>query len=160
MGYVSGVFGTRGWLKIHSYTRPRSNLLEYPEWLVGKPGAWRSCKLTAGKILGPGLIVCLQGITTRDEAEALVREQIAVPKALLPRLPEHEYYWSDLIGMQVVNSDGADLGRVVRLVEAGDHDVLVSRTDREYLIPFVRERYVLDVDLAGRKILVDWHIDD
>ena len=46
------------------------------------------------------------------------------------------------------------------MMEAGDHDVMVSRADRDYLIPFVRERYVLNVDLDTGKILVDWHIDD
>jgi 16S rRNA processing protein RimM len=160
MGYVVGVFGTRGWLKIHSYTRPRSNLLDYPVWLFGKPGSWRPLKILACKIHGPSLVASLDGIMTREQAAEFVREQIAVTRAALPVLPEDEHYWADLLGMTVVNLDGAKLGRVVRLVEAGDHDVLVIRDEREYLIPFVRDRYICEVDRAVKRILVDWHLDD
>lgn len=160
MGYVSGVFGTRGWLKIHSYTRPRDNLIEYPRWLIGTPGNWREFVVAEGKPRGPTLVVSLRGVATREQAESLIHAQIAVPRAALPAPAGDEYYWADLIGMQVVNRDGADLGRVVRLVEAGDHDVLVSRAAREYLIPFVRDRYVLAVEQSAGRILVDWHIDD
>ncbi len=160
MGYIAGVFGTRGWLKIHSYTRPRSNLLAYSSWLVGQPGIWREFNLLASKPQGPMLLVELSDISTREQAAALVRSQIAVRRLALPVLPADEHYWSDLIGMMVVNLNGASLGPVIRLVETGDHDVLVTRAEREYLIPFVRHRYILEVDQATRKILVDWHIDD
>ncbi len=160
MGYVAGLFGTRGWLKIHSYTRPRSNLLAYATWLVGQPGTWREVVLLAGKSQGPMLLAEFSGISSREAAAELVRAQIAVRRVALPVLPQEQHYWSDLIGMTVVNLEGVDLGQVSRLVETGDHDVLVTRAERDYLIPFVRERYILEVDQAARKILVDWHIDD
>lgn len=160
MGYIAGVFGTRGWLKIRSFTRPRSNLFAYPTWLVGQPGAWREFMLLSSKSQGPTPLAALSGITTREQAAALLRHQIAVSRSVLPALPEEEHYWTDLIGMTVVNLDGANFGLVIRLVETGDHDVLVTRAAREHLIPFVRSRYVLDVDKVRRRIVVDWHIDD
>ena len=160
MGYIAGVFGTRGWLKVHSYTRPRSNLLAYSVWLVGQPGAWREFALLSGKSHGPTLLAELAGIGTREQASELLRGQVAVLRTALPALPEDEHYWSDLLGMTVVNLNGANLGVVIRLVETGDHDVLVIRAEREYLIPFVRGRYVVEVDVASRRIVVDWHIDD
>lgn len=160
MGYIAGVFGTRGWLKVHSYTRPRSNLLAYPIWLVGQAGAWREFTLLSSKPQGPILLATLSGISTREQAAELLRAQIAVARTALPALLEGEHYWTDLLGMTVVNLDGANLGLVIRLVETGDHDVLVTRGAREYLIPFVRDRYVREVDLAARRIVVDWHIDD
>ena len=160
MGYIAGVFGTRGWLKVHSYTRPRSNLLAYSVWLVGQPGAWREFALLSGKSHGPTLLAELAGIGTREQASELLRGQVAVLRTALPALPEDEHYWSDLLGMTVVNLNGANLGVVIRLVETGDHDVLVIRGEREYLIPFVRGRYVVEVDVASRRIVVDWHIDD
>jgi len=160
VGYVSGVFGTRGWLKVHSYTRPRTNLLGYPDWLVGTASRWIPFNLLDGKVRGPALVVELHGITSREQAAELVRAEIAITRAALPDLAKDEYYWADLIGMHVCNREGVDLGRVVRLVEAGDHDVIVCHAARDYLIPFVRKRYVLEVDRAAGSILVDWHVDD
>jgi len=157
MGQVAGVFGVHGWLKIHSHTRPRANLLGYKTWLLGEPGDWRSVKVTGSRAQGPNLLARLEGVDTREAAEALLRQQIAVARSALPRLARNEYYWADLIGMSVRDSQQRDLGRVVRLVEAGDHDVLVIRGESgETLIPFVQGVYVMHVDRAGGLIEVDW----
>ncbi|MGD9600561.1 MAG: ribosome maturation factor RimM [Gammaproteobacteria bacterium] len=160
LGQISGAFGTRGWVKIHSYTRPREHILDFDEWCVGRPGAWETYRVVGARVQGPSLIVALQGLDSREAADALRRAQVGVPRVRLPAPEPGEYYWVDLIGMEVMNQDGASLGRVVRLTEAGDHDVLVTRDSREHLIPFVRGIYVLNVDPAARRIMVDWHADD
>jgi 16S rRNA processing protein RimM len=157
MGQVSGVFGVQGWLKVHSHTRPRANLLDYKSWLLGHPGDWRTVKVTGSRAQGPSLLAKLDGVDTREAAEALLRQQIAVPRSALPKPARNEYYWAELIGMSVRNQEQRDLGQVVRLVEAGDHDVLVIRGEPgETLIPFVQAVYVLRVDRAARLIEVDW----
>lgn len=157
MGQVAGVFGVHGWLKIHSHTRPRVNLLGYKTWLLGKPGGWHPVKVTGSRSQGPSLLAKIEGVDTREAAEALLRQQIAVPRSALPRLGRDEYYWVDLIGMSVRDSRQRDLGQVVRLVEAGDHDVLVIRGEAgETLIPFVQGVYVTRVDRTGGLIEVDW----
>ena len=160
LGYISGVFGTHGWLKVHSYTRPRARLFDYREWLVGSPQAWQPFAVAAHKTQGPSLLVSLEGIAERDAAAALHRQTIAVPREALPAPGRDEYYWADLIGCKAVNREHHLLGNVRKLVEAGDHDVLVIRGEREYLIPFVPKTYVLEVDLLQRCITVDWHLDD
>lgn len=157
MGLVSGVFGVHGWLKVHSHTRPKTNLLAYKSWLLGRPGAWQPVKVTATRVQGPGLLAKIDGVDTREAAEALLRQSIAVPRSALPRLARDEFYWADLIGMSVRDTAHRDLGRVVRLVEAGDHDVLVIQGDTgETLIPFVQGLYVMRVDRAAGLIEVDW----
>lgn len=160
MGRIIGLFGTRGWLKIHSFTRPRSNLFEYRDWWVGQPGQWRTYQLSDHKVNGSTLLGVLAEITGREHAVALLKASIAIPRAALRQPSVGEYYWSDLLGAVVVNRDGVALGEIKRLVEAGDHDVMVVRGAREYLIPFVAQIYVLSVDLGARRILVDWHVDD
>ena len=78
----------------------------------------------------------------------------------MPPLTDGHYYWRDLVGLSVLNQDGLALGRVSGLLETGANDVLVVEGERQRLIPFVPERYVLRVDLTGGQIVVDWHADD
>ena len=160
LGHVSGVFGTHGWLKVHSYTRPRANLFEYRQWLIGSSSHWQPFTLEESKVHGPSLLVSLVGITARDAAVSLLRQTIAVVREALPKPGRNHYYWTDLIGSTVVNREQQQFGVVRSLLEAGDHDVLVVRGAREYLIPFVPDIYVLGVDLQQRQITVDWHLDD
>lgn len=160
VGRVSGVFGTRGWLKVQSYTRPRENLLGYKPWSLLYDGQWREFELAEGRRHHGGLIVLLSGFTEREQAATMVRCDIAVPRSELPGAPPGEYYWADLIGLKVANASGDALGEVTGLIETNAHDVLRVSGERERLIPFVTAVYVLEVDLDGGLIQVDWHKDD
>ncbi len=160
LGHVCGVFGTRGWLKVHSYTRPRANLLDYPFWWVGKSGETSRYQLEATQIHGHSYLALLEGFTTRESALSLLQAPILIPASELPCLAAHEFYWAELVGMEVITRDDHNLGAVTSLVEAGDHDVLVIRGQREYLIPFVQGHFVMEVARESRRIVVDWHPDD
>ena len=160
LGRINGVFGTRGWLKVFSYTRPRDNVLTYPAWCLEREDGWREYAVVATRRQGNGLVASLAGIDDRNAALACVGADIAVPRSALPRAGRDEFYWADLIGLAVVNREGLVLGAVTRLLETGANDVLVVRGERDRLIPFVREVFVLDVDLEDRTIRVDWHPDD
>jgi 16S rRNA processing protein RimM len=160
LGRISGIFGTRGWLKVYSYTRPRDGIFSYPVWNLSGLDGWHPFKLAEGKPQGNGLIAALAGIEDRNAAVNWVDSEIAVPRSELPARSDGEYYWADLIGAAVVTKDGISLGQVVHLVDTGAHDVLVVSGDRERLIPFVSGHYILDVDLVHARVVVDWHIDD
>jgi 16S rRNA processing protein RimM len=160
LGYICGVFGTHGWVKVHSYTRPRAHLLDYREWMIGQRQEWRKFSIIEHKVHGPSLLVKLSDITAREQAVTLLRQIVAIPRDALPSTGPNEYYWADLAGCTVFNREQQPLGTVRHLVEAGDHDVLVIRGEREYLVPFVLDVYVLNVDLAQRRIVVDWNLDD
>jgi 16S rRNA processing protein RimM len=102
-------------------------------------------------------------ITDRDAAQALKGSRIFVSRSSFPTAAADEFYWVDLIGLAVVNREGVDLGIVRDLVSTGPQTVLVieyAQGDavRELLIPFVSV-YVDDVDMAQRRILVDWQSD-
>lgn len=158
MGYVAAPFGVRGWIRVHAYTEAGDGLLDYPVWWLGKPGAWRECAVLESEVHSKSLVVRLEGCDDRDAAAALRGSLIAVPRESLPPAGADEYYWSDLIGLRVVNTQGQDLGRVEKLLETGANDVLVVQGERERLIPFVAP-FVLDVDLAAGRIRVDWDAD-
>jgi len=122
---------------------------------------------------GDALVCTAPEIADRDAAEALKGVRVFVSRAAFPAPDDDEFYWIDLIGLSVVNRDDAALGQVIGLIDTGPHCVLRVRPASaegeggeapaepaadERLIPFV-EAYVDSVDLAGRRIVVDWGLD-
>lgn len=165
LGHVSGLFGVKGWIKVYSYTRPAYNVLEYSDWLIGRQEAWRPFRVLDAREQGKTLIAQLAAdsgdapLPDRDAAAALIDLQIAVDRAHLPEPQAGEYYWFDLVGLDVVNRDGAALGTVKAMMETGANDVLVLDGDRERLIPFVVGEIVDAVDLESGRIVADWDPD-
>lgn len=159
LGRISGVFGVRGWVKVFSYTDPREAVLDYESWLLGHKGEWRPAKVAEGQRHGKTVVVRIDGFDDREQAATLIGSEIAVPKAALPEADEGHYYWSDLEGLQVVRSDGSELGKLAYLLETGTHDVMVIQGEKERLVPFVKDEIVLDVDLENGLITVDWEWD-
>lgn len=156
LGRVSGVFGVHGWVRVFSSTQPRDGILAYPDWHIGREGEWSVRRLEAGHVHGKGIVAKLAGSDDRDSARDLMGKGIAVPRSELPPTAPGEYYWTDLIGLQVFADDGHDLGVVASLMETGANDVLVVNGERERLIPFVMDDVVRCVDLRSGRLVVDW----
>ena len=160
VGRVSGVYGVRGWVRVHSYTAPRTAILEYGEWHLLLQGRWQPVELSGGRAHGKGIVVQFEAMDDRDRARELIGVEIAIPRSQLPPPEPGEYYWTDLEGLQVETLSGEPLGQVAYLLETGANDVMVVRDgERERLIPFVLEQYVKQVDLEGGCIRVDWDPD-
>ncbi|MDX1915900.1 MAG: ribosome maturation factor RimM [Methylophilus sp.] len=163
MGRIVAPYGVFGWLKVLPDTEALDGLLDYPTWWVGKNNQWHELVVETAKVHNDVLVVKLKGIDDRDAAFACKGQQVAVPRAALPEPEENEYYWSDLIGLQVKNQQGVDFGAVTDVFETGANDVLVVNTGKERgnierLIPFV-DQVVIAVDIAAKTMLVDWDAD-
>ncbi|WP_353108635.1 ribosome maturation factor RimM [Salinisphaera dokdonensis] len=161
LGHVSGLFGVKGWIKVYSYTRPAANLIEYEDWLIGRQDAWRPFRVIDAREQGKTLIAQIapgdeSPLADRDAAAALIDFEIAVERDQLPEPEPGEYYWFDLVGLDVVNRDGTELGRVKAMMETGANDVLVLQGDRERLVPFVVGEIIDEVDLKAGRIVADW----
>jgi len=159
LGRVSGLFGVQGWVKVFSFTRPREAILDYDRWFLSQDGEWQPAKVAEGKQHSKTVIVRLDGIHDRDQAAALIGKDIAISRDDLPKTGVGSYYWADLEGMQVLHRDGTELGEVAYLMETGANDVLVTKGERERLIPFIADQVILDVDFAKGIITVDWEWD-
>lgn len=157
LGYISAVHGIKGWVKVHSWTRPMEAILKYQPWLLGEEKS--PLKIVDGRKQGKGLVALLAGFEDREQAVTLVGLQIFVNRDQLPATAEDEYYWSDLEGLEVHTTRGEVLGRVERLMETGANDVLVIHGDRQHLVPFIQGQYVTRVDLEEGLIEVDWDPD-
>ena len=157
MGRVVGVFGVQGWVKIHSYTQPHTNLIRYRPWiLVGGAESCPDRTLLDARVHGKQVIALFDGCLDPSSARPFVGNTIMVPRLALPSLETEEYYWADLVGLQVFTSHGVELGSVIQLFETGANDVLVVRGDRERLIPYLPGRVVQQVDLAANRLVIEW----
>jgi 16S rRNA processing protein RimM len=159
LGKVGAVFGVRGWVKLWSYTDPPANLLEYNELELGQSGSWAPARLVEARPHGEALVGRFEGVEDRDGAAALVGAELAVAREALLPPGEGEYYWTDLVGLEVVNRAGVHLGRVREMMATGANDVMVVEGERERLVPFLPGHWVDRVDLAGGRIVVDWDPD-
>ena len=108
---------------------------------------------------GAILLVKFPGRDTPEDARLLTGANICIKRSQLPALENNEYYWSDLQGLTVINTENINLGVVNHLLTVGNNDVLVVKDKREYLIPYLMGQYVLSVDLANKVIRVDWDVD-
>ncbi len=160
LGRVSGLHGVRGWIKVFSYTDPRQAIFGYAPWTLDKNGERRIVEADQTREHGNRLLVRLAGIDDRDQAACWVGAEILVERGRLPPTAANEFYWADLIGLNVVTTDGLELGRVERLLETGANDVLVVAGDRQRLIPWLPDRVIAGVDLDAGQIRVEWNPDD
>lgn len=167
-GKITGCYGIKGWVKIHSYTEPQENLLGFDSWMLKRRGALEPITFSAGKRHGKGLIAHIEGVDDRDLAETFKGLEVAVEAASLPTLAKGDYYWRQLQGLQVwcQEEDKRELlGTVDYLIETGANDVLVvtacegSLDDRERLIPYVPGEVVTGVDLEAGTLEVNWFLD-
>jgi len=158
MGRVSAPHGVKGWIKVQPFTQEIDGLLDYPEWWLGGDGEWRQHRIAESAVHGAVVLARIEGYIDREAAMALKGTDVAIPRRLLPQNREGEYYWSDLLGMEVLNRHGERLGRVAKVLETGANDVLVLEGEKELLVPFV-DNVILNVDLAGGRLSVDWELD-
>lgn len=157
MGRIVAAHGIRGWVKIQTYTEYLDSLVDYKSWWIGQEhGPWQQVKVLHCEVHNKTLAAQLPDCPDRTAAEKLKGMMVAVPRSSFPEQNKDEYYWSDLIGLTVVNEAGETLGTVSKLLETGANEVLsVQGANAEILIPFVTT-IIKQVDLQHKTIRVDW----
>jgi len=155
IGEIVAPFGVRGQVKVRAYTAQIEHLRRHIRSVY--VGAERR-EYTLGKIIEhkPGLLViALGGVATRDAAEALRGQEIAIRESDAAPLEAGEYFIHQLYGLTVVAEDGATIGRVREVLETGANDVLVvARPDQsDALIPMIHD-VVQNLDIPGGRVVV------
>ena len=101
------------------------------------------------------LVLKLDGVDTRNDAEALRGAELRIPVEERPPAPEGEYYLSDLIGCRVERPDGEPIGEVIAWQDYGAAPLLeVRRGDRQFFVPFAAAFY-RTVDVDGKRIVME-----
>lgn len=161
MGRVSAPFGVKGWVRVQPFTETVDGLKPYATWWLNSAAGWQEVKVQALEVHTADVVAKLAGCEDRDAAAALKGTVVAVSRAEFPPAQQGEFYWADLVGLSVKNSEGLDLGVVTSMLETGANDVMVVRLGldgEERLIPFIAE-VVKRVDMAARLIEVEWGAD-
>lgn len=157
VGRIAGLYGVKGWLRVHSYTEPRENILGYSPWQLQVDSEWLEAVLVEGRHQGGGIVAAVDLCDDRDAARRFVGADIAIDREWLPPPAEGDYYWADLIGLTVQTRDGVPLGSIRRMLATGANDVMVADgAGRERLIPFIADDVVLQVDFDTHTVTVDW----
>ena len=160
LGRVGAPHGVQGWVKVISYTEPVAGIASYRDWTLVRGGTATQVRVLESKRAGNAVAVRLEGIETREAAQALTGAEVQVDRSALPPTAPREYYLHDLLGLDAVNREGARLGQVEGFIELPVHPVVVLRDGKvERLVPLVRERLVA-VDFEARRVTLDWHPDD
>ena len=158
VGKINGFFGLQGWVKVFSYTNPRTNILNYSPWSIKVDGNFQSIDITSGREQSKTIVAHIKGVDNREDSQKFIGQDIYINKEQLPELTQGEYYWHELIGFDVINMDEERLGTVDYFVETGANDVLVVKGKKEYWIPYI-EPFLVSIDSKNNKILVDWDKD-
>ena len=178
LGRVGEAWGIKGWVRIQPHSADTEALFATKDWYLQPPeprfargfSAFQGSvllRVAEIKVHADGVVARFEGMDDRNAAEALKGVRIHLPRSAFPATPEGEYYWVDLIGLQVFNREGVDLGVVRDLMPTGPTSVLVLEypvvqdgveTVAERLIPFV-SAYIDDVDRVARRITADWGVD-
>ena len=158
VGKIGSTYGIKGWLKVTAFTEVAASILDYSPWYLNENHSWKQIKIEDGRQHGKGIIAKLEGYDTPETARLLTGHEIAIKREQLAVLKQHEFYWSDLIGLTVINQDGKDLGKVIYILETGSHDVLVVKGEKEHGIPYLTDTVVQRIDLDAKVIHVNWEM--
>ena len=177
VGRIVDAWGLKGWVKVQPFSADPQVLFSSRRWFLKpseKAGLIPSVtpaitfpstlKITQIKEHGEVVVALAHEVGDRNAAEALRGARVFIGRSTFPKAGKDEFYWLDLIGLDVVNRQGDQLGGVVGLIDTGPHSVLrvapagSTNIEAERLIPFVAV-YVDAVSIEQRLITVDWGLD-
>ncbi len=151
VGFVRGPHGLRGELKVDPLT---DHPLRFQRGASLRAGD-RMYTVRSSRMHQKTLLLQIEGIDTRGQAEALRDLLLEVPETELPALAEGEYYRYQLLGMHVVDAEGQSLGRIEEVLDTGANDVYAVRnSDGELLLPAI-DTVIREVDLAAGRMVVE-----
>jgi 16S rRNA processing protein RimM len=171
MARVGAPYGIKGWFRLHAYTEAMTNVLEYRQFRLRLPGSLSGAssaldgtmvEIDEARPHGNTLVAHIVGFDTPEAIRELGGAELLLPAGQLPALEGGEYYWHELIGLQVVTTRGQCLGQIEQMLETGANDVLVvvatdaSIDDERRLLPYLPEQVVQAVDLDAGVMTVDW----
>jgi 16S rRNA processing protein RimM len=155
IGKIIRSHGLAGRMKVLSYLESQDVLHNLPEVFVGRRAS--EAVPFPLEVVQPGresFILKLGGVEDRDAAARLVGLLVWMPSEKMKKLPEGEYYWLDIIGLQVLTEEGRDLGRIESVFPTGSNDVYVCQGgEKEILLPAIGE-VVRNIDMDRRIMVV------
>ena len=148
-------FGIKGWLKIKSFADPHENISTYKNFEILIDDCLEKIDIE-NITFEKDIKIKIKGIDDRTTAEQYLKKEIYIDRNELPSLGENEYYWQDLIGLQVFSEDKKNVGKVSNLIRTGANDVIVitDKEEKEHLVPFIQGSAIIEINLLENSLLV------
>jgi len=155
VGSIGGAFGVQGEVRLKSYCADPQAIADYTPLYTEDGRSFAQVVLTGQ--LKNGFTARIDGVVTKEDADALRNMALYAPRDVMPSLPDDEYYYADLIGLTVVDTGGVTLGTVKNVMDHGAGDlleVIVPGQSESVLVPFTHA-VVPTVDLSASRIVAD-----
>ena len=153
--------GLKGYLKAIVYHAQHIQCLHHATYcyLTNDRVTFVKTSIAARRTVNRHFYLKFSAIDTPEMARKLTNTIIAMHSSMLPPLQQDEYYWSDLIGLTIIDQHGQSLGTVSYLMATGANDVLiVQHGTKEYAIPYLPQEVITSIDLAQHVIYVNWEV--
>jgi len=164
IGQLKKPYGIKGWLWVFSDTDDRTAIFDMQPWWMKTATGMKPLTVKTWREQGTGIVAQFEQVPDRNVAETMNGVTIWVEQNVLPETGEDEYYWSDLVGLRVINEQDENLGEITEMFETGAHDIMrVAATSdsldaEERLIPWHKQT-VIEVNLAEKTVFVAWQSD-
>lgn len=155
IGRFGSVHGVKGDIRVFLYTQPIELALECFPWQVEINNEWQPLNITKTKWHNDQLLVHIENIDDRDVAKRYTNLNIGIERSQLPELDDDDYYWSDLVGLRVINQNNEELGKIEYFEVTGSNDVFVVKGKKEYCLPYLDD-VVKEIDLKAGIMRVEW----
>ena len=153
IGKITRKHGLKGELRVSSYLESDAPLRKAKRVHIGSESARRAFDIASLKIQKKTILLRLKDVEDADQADRLVGSTVFISRELLEALPEGEYYWKDLIGLEVSTEEGRSLGIIESIFSTGGNDVFVCQGEREILLPAISE-VIREIDLKKGTVVV------
>jgi 16S rRNA processing protein RimM len=153
-GRIIKPYGFKGCVKVFSYLEANDVLQSLDEVFIGKGTQVESYRLKGIQIRGKFFFLEIEGIEDLEGVKSIVGCDVMIPADKLKDLAENEYYWRDIIGLDVMTEDGHFLGKIETIFPTGGNDVYVcTGGEREILLPAIAD-VIQNIDLEQRRVVV------
>jgi len=159
MGKIVAPHGIQGWVKVQPFTEKKETLSNFKFWNVSHDeSSWNEYEAESIQVKDKLIFAKLKNVNDRNSAEGLTKAFIGICKKELPKLEGNQFYWFELIGLNVVNLSGHSFGKVDSILETGANNVLVIKGKKETLVPYI-DSVIAEVNLTDKVIRADWPDD-
>ncbi len=146
--------GLNGWLKIYSYSETKEKFSNYTHFFVLNNRNYNQLDIEDIKI-DKSIKIKFRSINSREDAERFIDKSLYIEADQLEKLNDNEYYWKDLIGLDVYIEEGEKIGVISDIIETGSNDVLVIQGEKELLVPYIYGQSIKNVFLNDNKVVID-----
>lgn len=146
--------GLEGWLKAYSYSETKKKFSNYTSFFIKKDGNY--IHLQVEKVLVEKSVkIKFKGFDNREDTQDFIGKNLFIDSSQLEPLKNNEFYWKDLIGLNVHLENSNKIGIVSDIIETGSNDVLVVNGEKEFLIPYILGESIKDIKLEEKIIVID-----